>query len=74
MFVKNDSSREKLYYNGKIGKIINIENNVVFVENPIDKTIIEVGQEEWKNIKYSLDNETKEINEQVIGSFKQIPS
>ena len=73
MFVKNDSSREKLYYNGKIGKIINIENNVVFVENPIDKTIIEVGQEEWKNIKYSLDNETKEINEQVIGSFKQFP-
>lgn len=73
MFVKNDSSRDKLYYNGKIGTITNIENDVIFVKDPKASSIIEVGKEEWKNIKYSLDNETKEIKEQVIGSFKQYP-
>ncbi len=73
MFVKNDSSKDKLYYNGKIGKIIKIENELIHVQDPKDKSIIEVGKEEWKNIKYSLDNDTKEIKEHVIGSFKQYP-
>src|SRR5690606_2248851 len=30
MFVKNDSSRDKLYYNGKIGKITKIKDDVIY--------------------------------------------
>ena len=32
MFVKNDISRDKLYYNGKIGKIIKIADNEIIVK------------------------------------------
>ncbi|MCF8296792.1 MAG: HRDC domain-containing protein, partial [Saprospiraceae bacterium] len=73
MFVKNDSSPEKRYYNGKIGKITNIEDEVVFVKSPDEDEIIEVGVEKWENIKYSLNEETKEIEEEVVGSFIQHP-
>ena len=32
MFVKNDPSPEKLFYNGKIGEVVDIEEDVVFVK------------------------------------------
>lgn len=73
MFIKNDPSPEKRYYNGKIGKITRIEDESVFVKCPSDITEIEVSKVEWGNIKYSLNDDTKEIDENVIGTFNQIP-
>jgi len=73
MFVKNDSKREKLFYNGKIGKIKSIEDDIIYVKSADDNTLIPVEKETWHNVKYSLNDETKEINENVIGSFKQYP-
>ena len=73
MFVKNDSSREKLYYNGKIGRIKSISNGVVFVECEGDDNVIAVGPVEWQNYKYSLNAKTNEIEETVIGKYTQIP-
>ncbi|MBI5217505.1 MAG: HRDC domain-containing protein [Bacteroidia bacterium] len=73
MFVKNDSSYEKLFYNGKIGKITRIEDDVIYVKCPADHAEIPVNREEWENVKYSLNNETKIINETVAGSFTQFP-
>ena len=73
MFVKNDSSHEKLYYNGKIGKITKIEDDTIFVKCNADEAEIAVGRVEWENVKYSLDTETKEIKEKVVGSFTQFP-
>ncbi len=72
MFVKNDSSRDKNYFNGKIGRIIKIEDGTIYVKCQADSNEIAVGREEWQNIKYSL-NGAKEINEEVIGTFKQYP-
>lgn len=73
MFVKNDSSRDKLYYNGKIGKITKLSDDIVYVKCPLDHAEILVNKEEWKNIKYALNDETKEITETEIGSFTQFP-
>lgn len=73
MFVKNHSSPEKLYYNGKIGKIIDIDEDIITVECPDDPSPIEVGKEEWQNCKYSLNEATLEVEESVIGSFVQHP-
>lgn len=73
MFVKNDSSREMLYYNGKIGQITKIEADTIYVRCQDDDTELEVKQEEWKNVKYVLNPETKEIDEEIIGSFTQFP-
>jgi len=73
MFVKNDPSPEKLFYNGKIGKITDIDDDTVFVSCPGEEDEIEVSQLVWENIKYSIDETTAEINEEVEGSFSQIP-
>ncbi len=73
MFVKNDSSKDKNYFNGKIGKITKIEDGVIYVKCENDSNTIAVGREEWQNIKYALNTDTKEINEEIIGSFKQYP-
>jgi len=73
MFVKNDSSREKLYYNGKIGKIVSIEDDTIGVECPDEELEIPVQQVEWQNMKYTIDDATKEIHETVAGSFIQYP-
>ena len=72
MFVKNDSSPEKRYYNGKIGRITGFEDGNVLVDAG-DGELIEVGTETWENVKYSIDEKSKEIKEEVVGSFEQIP-
>lgn len=73
MFVKNDSSCDKLYYNGKIGKVTRIEDDLIYVKCPSDYSEIPVKTETWDNVKYSLNEETKEIEESVIGRFEQYP-
>lgn len=72
MFVKNDASPEKRYFNGKIGTVIHLERDTVTVKCDGDD-IIEVSFLTWDNIKYSLDNETQAISEKVEGTFTQIP-
>lgn len=73
MFVKNDSSGAKLFYNGKIGKVTRIEDEIIYVKCPADTAEIPVNKEEWQNVKYFLDDVTKEIKENVIGVFTQYP-
>jgi ATP-dependent exoDNAse (exonuclease V) alpha subunit len=73
MFVKNDISREKLFYNGKIGSVVKIDEDIIWVRCPDDEEDIAVGQAEWQNSKYTIDEETKEIKETVLGTFSQIP-
>ncbi len=73
MFIKNDPSPEKLYYNGKIGKIVRMDDDVVFVKCPSDNSEIEVGKVVWENVRYSLNDNTREVDEKVIGTFSQIP-
>ncbi|MFO7658057.1 MAG: helix-turn-helix domain-containing protein [Bacteroidales bacterium] len=73
MFVKNDSSREKLFYNGKIGKITAITDDIIFVECPGDNSAIPVDQAEWQSTKYSINEETKDITETIVGTFTQYP-
>ncbi|HLV32160.1 MAG TPA: helix-turn-helix domain-containing protein [Chitinispirillaceae bacterium] len=73
MFVKNDSSPEKRYFNGKIGVIESIEDDIIIVKCPDDDAAIRVGPEIWQNAKYSLDKDTNEIVETIIGTFQQYP-
>lgn len=73
MFVKNDSSAEKLYYNGKIGVITAISQEYIMVKCGEKEAPIPVVPEEWCNAKYSINSETKEITEEVLGTFEQYP-
>jgi len=76
MFCKNDSSSEKRYYNGKIGRVGQIANNKVIViceDAKGEEDVIEVEPLEWTNAKYETNDETGEINEVIVGKFTQIP-
>ncbi|MBI9087018.1 MAG: HRDC domain-containing protein [Desulfobacterales bacterium] len=73
MFVKNDSSPEKRYFNGKIGRLKRIGNDSLTVACPDDSEPITVEPAEWTNIQYTLNAETKEIRETESGKFTQFP-
>ncbi|MDR3046234.1 MAG: helix-turn-helix domain-containing protein [Bacteroidales bacterium] len=73
MFIKNDSSADKRFYNGKIGKITDISKDIIRVKCPGDEEEIFVTPMKWDNVKYTLDPHTNEIREEVEGSFIQYP-
>lgn len=73
MFVKNDTSLEKRYFNGKIGTVVLLNKDEVVVKCPDDDFSIATTPESWENINYSVDSTTKAISENKIGSYTQIP-
>lgn len=75
MFVKNDPNPQKLYFNGKIGRITAIDKSqhTVTVQCDNDDEAITTGAIEWQNNRYKLNETTKEIEEETIGTFTQIP-
>lgn len=73
MFIKNDLSGDRLFFNGKIGKVISFEDDTIVVRCPGDESDIRVEKAEWQNMKYTLNEETREIDETVIGTFTQYP-
>jgi hypothetical protein len=73
MFVRNDSSADKRYFNGKIGKVTAIDKQGITVKCPDDNNAILVEPVTWENIKYTLNANTREITEAVIGTFTQYP-
>ena len=73
MFMKNDPNPEKRFYNGKIGRINSFDDDTIEVICPGDEDSIDVEKLTWNNYKYSLDSGTKEIHEELLGSFTQFP-
>lgn len=73
MFVKNDPSFEKKYFNGKMGFIKSLSEREIIVHFPEEHKTIEVEKYEWKNIRYRVDELTKEIEEEVLGTFVHYP-
>ena len=73
MFVKNDISGERKYYNGKIGQVKSLSKESISVYFPEDDKTIDVEHYSWENIKYELNENTNEIEEKVIGTFNQYP-
>lgn len=73
MFVKNGSSGEHRYYNGMIGEVVNVSASGIEVRSKGSKEVFVLQEEEWTNAKYILDEETKEITEDIEGVFRQFP-
>ena len=73
MFVKNDLSADKNYFNGKMGIIKSLSSQEILVHFPEENKTIEVDKYEWKNIRYKVDETTKEIEEEVLGTFVHYP-
>lgn len=74
MFVKNDTKRE--FVNGTIGKVVQLalDKIVVQVEDR-DGNLknIEVEQQTWEILRYTLASDGSDIKADTVGSFKQYP-
>jgi hypothetical protein len=74
MFLKNDTlDRGRRYFNGKIGVVTRIEDEKVFVQCQDEPFEIDVVKETWKNIRYTLNKNSRKLDEEVLGSFIQYP-
>lgn len=73
MFVKNDPSADRKYYNGKIGHIVEIIDDIILVQCPGDDEPVAVEQLEWENAKYIINEQTQEMETEVQGTFRQYP-
>ncbi|MCC7029321.1 MAG: AAA family ATPase, partial [Chitinophagaceae bacterium] len=73
MFIKNDSSGQGRYYNGKIAIVDKIERNTILVRFPETNDLLEIEKETWENISYTHNENTNKVDEKVMGSFSQYP-
>nr|WP_314866058.1 helix-turn-helix domain-containing protein [uncultured Flavobacterium sp.] len=73
MFIKNDLSFDKKYFNGKMGVIKSLSSKEILVHFPEENMTIEVEKYEWQNIRYKVNDTTKEIEEEVLGTFVHYP-
>ena len=71
MFIRNDS--EAGFYNGKIGKVTDISSRGQVEVTDSDGQVIYVEPAEWPNLQYDLDEDSGEIKQNVVGTFKQLP-
>ncbi len=73
MFVKNDLSFDKKYFNGKMGVIKSLSAKEILVFFPEENKTIEVEKYEWQNIRYKVNATTKDIEDEVLGTFVHYP-
>lgn len=73
MFIKNDPSGKQQFFNGKIGVITEIDKEGIVVKSHDDDTYIDVEKYQWENVKYQLNTNTNEIEENIVGTFTQYP-
>ncbi|HBZ65452.1 MAG TPA: helicase [Bacteroidales bacterium] len=73
MFVKNDPGIPRLFFNGKIGIVSGLVDGKIYVKCAGDDKPIAVEPLKWENIKYTIDETSREIKEEVIGVFTQYP-
>ncbi|TGD58635.1 helix-turn-helix domain-containing protein [Flavobacterium humi] len=73
IFVKNDLSADKHFFNGKMGIVKSLSGEEIMVHFPEENKTIEVEKYEWENIRYLVNPDTKEIEEEVLGTFVHYP-
>ncbi len=73
IFIKNDTSPDKLYYNGLIGRIESIENSEITVAPSSGAAPVKISEVVWESIEYTLNSESGEIEENIKGTFSQVP-
>ena len=70
MFVKNDM--EKAYFNGKLAKVESLDKDGIMVRMDTGEPY-KLKREIWENKRYVVNANTKEQNEEIIGTFEQYP-
>ncbi len=72
MFTRNDSE-DGMYYNGKLATVSSISGKDVIVTLSGSEKSYTLRTVVWENKKYSVNAETKDLEEDITGSFEQFP-
>src|SRR5690606_26361316 len=72
MFVRNDTE-EHAYFNGKLATVKRISGGKVEVIMAGSNDVYELKKQRWENKRYSVDANSRELSEEVIGTFDQFP-
>ena len=73
MFIKNDTGMDRRFFNGMLGRVTAIDEEGVTVTPADSDEPINVEPMEWENVRFIVNEETKEITEQREGVFRQLP-
>ncbi len=73
MFIRNDISEEKKYFNGKLATVKKISEDGIIVEMAGNHEEYSLETVRWENKKYTVESETHDLSEEVIGAFEQYP-
>ncbi len=72
MFVRNDAE-DKMYFNGKLATVTDIDGDEIHVSMATSHVSYQLKKVKWENKSYKVNKETREVEEEVIGSFQQYP-
>ena len=72
MFTRNDNEEGK-YFNGKLATVMHIANADVDVQIAGAQGLFRLRKELWENKKYRLNDATKELEDDIVGTFEQFP-
>jgi len=73
MFIRNDASEQKKYFNGKLATVKKISEEGIMVEMAGNHEEYVLETVRWENKKYTVESETHDLSEEVIGVFEQYP-
>ena len=73
MFIKNDISGEGKYFNGKLATVCSLDNEGITVEMSDSKIEYKLSRYQWENKRYTVNSRSRELDEEVIGTFSQFP-
>jgi hypothetical protein len=73
MFIKNDLSGERKYFNGKLATVKSLSQSEIVVTLAESHDELTVVKEKWSNIRYNFNKDTNKVDEEELGSFTQYP-
>jgi ATP-dependent exoDNAse (exonuclease V) alpha subunit len=72
MFVRNDSAGGR-FFNGMLATVCELSEESIKVRVIDNNLILDVPKEQWENKKYSVSASTRDLDEEVVGTFSQYP-
>ena len=73
MFLTNDPTGQKRFFNGKIGFIDSLSEDEIYVRFEDTGNVIQVEPYQWENTRYKYDKNKDQVKEVVKGTFTHFP-
>lgn len=70
IFLKN---RKPQWINGDIGTVVELDDEVIHVRKEQSDNVVAVSRETWHKYKYVYDYQTRRVEAEIVGEFKQFP-